>query len=114
MATVFGVTDPARVERLRAATLALLREGHSQRFFLQTMIATTRENGWDRPFPRIRRATATVDAIVMEEVAGRRTSGNLDGDDVLGMFLRTHRRAGPPDERRRDLRRDAHAAARRP
>ena len=94
MATVFGVTDPARVERLRAATLALLREGHSKRFFLQTMIATSRENGWDRPFPRIRHATATVDTIVMEEVAGRRTSGDLDGDDVLGLFLRTHDEQG--------------------
>ena len=40
MAAVFGVTDPARVERLRSATLALMREGHSRRFFLQTIIAT--------------------------------------------------------------------------
>jgi cytochrome P450 len=90
MATVFGVTDPARVERLRSATLALLREGHSRRFFLQTMIATSRKNGWDRPFPRIRRAIADVDAIVMEEVTQRRNEDKLDGEDVLGMFLRTH------------------------
>ncbi len=89
MATVFGVTDPPRVERLRSATLALLREGHSRRFFLQTMIATSRENGWDRPFPRIRRAIADVDAIVMEEVSQRRGEDKLDGEDVLGMFLRT-------------------------
>jgi len=89
MATVFGVTDPARVARLRSATLALLREGHSRRFFVQTMIATSRENGWDRPFPRIRRAIADVDAIVMEEVVERRSADNLDGKDVLGMFLRT-------------------------
>ncbi len=92
MATVFGVTDPARTERLRSATLALLREGHSRRFFLQTMIATSRENGWDRPFPRVRRAIDAVDAIVMEEVTQRRSEGELDGEDVLGMFLRT------PDE----------------
>ncbi len=77
MATVFGVTDPARVQRLRSATLALLREGHSRRFFLQTMIATSRENGWDRPFPRIRRAIGAVDAIVMEEVAQRRSEEEL-------------------------------------
>ena len=92
MATVFGVTDPTRVERLRSATLALLREGHSRRFFIQTMIATSRENGWDRPFPRIRRAVDAVDAVVMEEVAQRRREDKLDGQDVLGMFLRT------PDE----------------
>ena len=56
MAAVFGVTEPARVERLRAATLALLREGNSRRFFVQTMIVTSRENGWDGPFPRMRRS----------------------------------------------------------
>jgi cytochrome P450 family 135 len=89
MATVFGVTDEARVQRLRSATLALLREGHSRRFFLQTMIATSRENGWDRPFPRVRRAIDAVDAIVLEEVAHRRSTDQLDGRDVLGMFLST-------------------------
>jgi cytochrome P450 len=89
MATVFGVTEPARVERLRSATHALLREGHSQRFFVETAIASSRKNGWDRPFPRIDRAGAAVDAVVLEEVAERREKGALDGDDVLGMFLRT-------------------------
>ena len=95
MATVFGVTDPARVERLRSATHALLREGHSRRFFIQTMIATSRQNGWDRPFPRMSRAIDAVDAVVMEEVAQRRKEDRLDGEDVLGMFLRT------PDEQGR-------------
>jgi cytochrome P450 len=89
MATVFGVTEPARVERLRSATHELLREGHSQRFFIQTMIASSRENGWDRPFPRMSRAIAAVDAVVIEEVAQRRREDKLDGEDVLGMFLRT-------------------------
>jgi cytochrome P450 family 135 len=89
IATVFGVTDPVRTERLRSATLALLREGHSRRFFIQTMIATSRKNGWDRPFPRIQRVIADVDAIVMEEVNQRRSEDRLDGEDVLGMFLRT-------------------------
>jgi cytochrome P450 len=92
MATVFGVTDPSRVERLRSATLALLREGHSRRFFMQTMIASSRQNGWNRPFPRMERAIEAVDAVVLEEVAHRRGEKRLDGEDVLGMFLRT------PDE----------------
>ena len=89
MATVFGVTEPVRVERLRSATHELLREGHSQRFFIQTMIASSRKNGWDKPFPRMDRAIAAVDAVVMEEVAQRRRENKLDGEDVLGMFLRT-------------------------
>ena len=69
VAVVFGVTDPDRVTRLRDATLALIREAYSRRFLVQTMIATSRQNGWDRPFPRMRRAMAAVDAIVLEEVA---------------------------------------------
>ena len=72
IAVVFGVTDPDRVERLRAATQALMREGNSRRFFVQTMIVTARNKGWDGPFPRMRRAMAAVDAIVLEEVAERR------------------------------------------
>jgi cytochrome P450 len=72
-----------------SARLTRLREGHSRRFFLQTIIATSRKNGWDKPFPRVRRAIDAVDAIVMEEVAHRRSTNQLDGQDVLGMFLRT-------------------------
>lgn len=45
IAAVFGVTEPARVERLREATLALMGEVNSRRFFLQTIIATARKNG---------------------------------------------------------------------
>lgn len=96
MATVFGVTEPARVERLRAATRELLREGHSRRFFVQTMIASSRKDGWERPFPRISRAVAAVDAVVMEEVVQRRSEERLDGEDVLGMFLRAPGEQGEP------------------
>ena len=96
MATVFGVTEPARVERLRSATVELLREGHSRRFSIQTMIATSRKNGWDRPFPRMSRAIAAVDAVVMEEVTQRRSEERVDGEDVLGMFLRTPDEQGQP------------------
>ena len=49
IAVVFGVTDPDRVTRLRATTQALMREGNSRRFFVQTMIVTTRNKGWDGP-----------------------------------------------------------------
>jgi cytochrome P450 len=88
IAVVFGVTDPDRSERLRAATLALMRIANSRRFLLQTIVVTARNKGWDGRFPRVRRATAAIDAIVLEEVAERRRAGNLEQDDVLGMFLR--------------------------
>jgi cytochrome P450 len=89
IAVIFGVTDPERVTRLRAAILALIGELHSRRFLLQTVVATSRADGWNRPFPRIRRAMGAVDAIVLEEVDQRRNTGDLDRDDVLGVFLRT-------------------------
>ena len=96
IAVVFGVTDPDRSERLRAAVLALIKEGHSRRFFVQTIVASARENGWDRPFPRMRRAIAALDAIVLEEVTERRMAGDLGDDDVLGMFLRVSDEQGAP------------------
>ena len=81
---------------LRAAILALISEGHSKRFFLQTIVASARENGWDRSFPRMRRAMAAVDAIMLEEVAERRVAGDLGHDNVLGMFLGTAGADGAP------------------
>lgn len=96
IAVIFGVTDPDRVERLRAATMALMHEGSSLRFFVQTMIVTTRNKGWTGPFPRIRAAMAAVDAIVLEEAARRRHSGDLGQDDVLGMFLSARGENGDP------------------
>ncbi len=96
MAVVLGVTDPDRLERLRAATLALMREGHSKRFFIQMIILIARGKSWDGRFPRIRRAMAAFDAIVLEEVAERRALGDLDQHDVLGMFLQARDEHGAP------------------
>ena len=96
MAAIFGTTEPGRVMRLRAATNALMREASSRRFLLQTIIATARRDGWDRPFPRIRRAVAAIDAVVLEEVNERKRAGDLGRDDVLGMFLRTPDEHGRP------------------
>jgi cytochrome P450 family 135 len=96
IAVVFGVTDPDRVERLRAATLALMRIANSRRFLVQTVVVTARNKGWDGRFARVRRATAAIDAIVLEEVAERRRAGNLDQDDVLGTFLRARDADGMP------------------
>ncbi len=96
MAAVFGTTEPGRVKRLRAATLTLTREASSRRFLLQTIIATARRDGWDGPFPRIRRAVAAIDAVVLEEVNERKRTGELERGDVLGMFLRTPDEHGRP------------------
>lgn len=96
IAALFGITEPARARRLRAATLALMREASSRRFFLQTIIATARQDGWDGPFLRIRRAVAAVDAVVLEEVSERKRAGELERDDILGLLLRTPGDHGSP------------------
>jgi cytochrome P450 family 135 len=96
IAVIFGVTDRERVTRLRHAILALIREAYSRHFLLQTVIATSRTDGWNRPFRRMRRAMSAVDAVVLEEAALRRNSGDLDRDDVLGIFLRTSGDDGAP------------------
>jgi cytochrome P450 family 135 len=96
IAVILGVTDSARVTRLRDAILALIGEAHSRHFLLQTVIATSRADGWKRPFTRMRRVMSAVDAIMLEEVAQRRNTGDLDRDDVLGIFLRTTSDDGAP------------------
>ena len=113
IAAVFGMTEPARVKRLRTATLALMREASSRRFFLQTIIATSpsgrlgqtvpadspRDGGSRRGRPRRgQRASAHRRAR-----AGRRAR------DVPAR----HRRSRQANARQRALRRDADAAARR-
>ena len=96
IATVFGMTDPARAQRLRAATVALLHEGESRRFLVQTMIASSRPGGWDRPFPRMRAAIAAVDAIVVDELAERRAAGDQERSDVLAMLMNARDDQGAP------------------
>ena len=97
MAVVFGVTDPDRVERLRAATLALMREGNSRRFFIQTIIAhrpaaTAGTAGSRGSAARWRRSTRSCSKKSPSAV----TRGDLDQDDVLGMFLRARDEHGAP------------------
>ena len=87
MAAVFGVTEPQRLGRLRSAVLELIREVGSRRFLLETAIASARTNGFSRRFPRIEARKATIDTIVREEIAERRTAVGVEQDDVLGKLL---------------------------
>lgn len=87
MTVVFGVTDRDRAARLRAAILDLTGEIGSWRFLWQIAAATTRNDGFSRPFPRIEACKAAIDAIVLEEVAERMRGGGPARDDVLGRML---------------------------
>ena len=93
---VFGVTDPVRAQRLRAATLALMDEGNSRRFLVQSMIASSRPGGWDRPFPRMRAAIEAVDVVLRDELAARRAADDLERSDVLSVLMRTVDDQGAP------------------
>ncbi len=86
MAAIFGVTDPERLDRLRAAILDLTREIGSRRFLIQMAVSNARNDSFKRPFPRIERLKRAVDEIVLEEVSRRRRSGELGDRDVLASF----------------------------
>jgi cytochrome P450 len=101
MTVVFGVTEQARLDRLRGAVLDLMAEAATRRFLLQMVFAQARTDHYQRPFPRIERHKAAIDAIAREEIAHRRqASGTEHSDsehrDMLGHLLAIRDEAGRP------------------
>jgi len=80
---VFGVQDPARRERLRRATVALL---DSYTTGLVLVPALRRSFAGLGPWARFRRRRDAFDALLREEIAGARAAGG-DRTDVLGLLL---------------------------
>ena len=90
---VFGVTEPARVERLRRALLALLDLGSS--VFLPGVMQ--RDLGPWSPGGRLKRRLAVADALLYEEIELRRREPDLDErTDVLSLLLRARDEDGEP------------------
>ena len=114
MAVIFGVTDQGRLDRLRRAVLDLMNEGGSPRFLLQMMISQARKEHYERPFPRIERRKAAIDAIVREEIADRADRPATRAARPARIPSRLPRRSGPAPERTGDLRPAAAHADRRP
>lgn len=82
---VFGVTQPARVERLRRALGAVL----DQSGLLLVAPAIRRDLGRWSPGGRLARNLRAADALLYEEIATRRRAADLeDRDDVLSLLLR--------------------------
>jgi cytochrome P450 len=88
---VFGVTEPARVERLRAALAAVIDTGPM--LFLPGPFR--RDMGPWSPEGRFRRRLALADSLIYEEIARRRAEPDLDErTDVLSLLLRARDEEG--------------------
>ncbi|HEY2479102.1 MAG TPA: cytochrome P450 [Solirubrobacterales bacterium] len=90
---VFGVTEPERIERLRAALVALIE--------MQAMLllpdALRRDFGPLSPWGRFRRRLAAADALIYEEIGRRRLQADLEErTDVLSLLLRARDEEGEP------------------
>jgi cytochrome P450 len=90
---VFGVTQPARIERLRRALVALTD--------MTWLIALPERMRWDlgarSPWGRFRRRLAAADALLYEEIARRRADPALEErTDVLSLLLRARDEDGEP------------------
>jgi cytochrome P450 family 135 len=82
---VFGVAEPARIERLRRALAAVIEM--QMVFFLPA--ATRRELGGRSPWGKFRRRLAAADELIYAEIRRRRGEPDLDErGDVLSLLLR--------------------------
>jgi len=91
---VFGVTEPQRVERLRAALLALIDMGP---LLLIPEALRRIPLGPLGPWARFRRRLAAADALLYEEIELRRSESDLEQrTDVLSLLLRAHDEEGQP------------------
>jgi cytochrome P450 family 135 len=90
---VFGVTEPERVERLRAALLSVIDTGAI--FFAPSFVRVNL--GRLSPWGRFMRRLAAADALIYEEIERRRRASDLDErSDVLSLLLRARDEEGKP------------------
>ncbi len=94
MGTVFGVSDAQRLARLREAILGFVGVIGGPGFTAFSMLAVARGGRWEGRHRRLRAAMVAVDAIVVEEMSLRQTSGETDRPDVMAVLLRLRREYG--------------------
>ena len=83
---VFGVSDPARLERLRGLLGGLLARMASPALQLRMLVA--RRFGREDPIDELRRDAATVDEVLYAEIAERRADPGLaERDDILSILI---------------------------
>jgi len=85
---VFGVTEPARLERLRVLLPRLLERTASPAISFRVLMA--RRLGRPDPLARLAAQHAEVDALLLADIAARRAAmavSGAGGDDVLELLL---------------------------
>jgi cytochrome P450 len=83
---VFGVTDPARSERLRERLPMLLHETSSSAIQFRFILASRLGRG--DPLARLKQITAGIDELLLAEIADRRSDPQLDErEDILSLLI---------------------------
>jgi cytochrome P450 len=91
--TVFGVTDPDRLERARR----VVDEFAARSDLILLLPLLRRDLGRFSPWARFKRARAALDELVYEEIALRRAEPDPESrDDVLSLLLRARHDDGSP------------------
>lgn len=93
---IFGVSDPVRGPRVRAAAIAWLDAIRSTRLAIQTALATSRGGKWTGNYDAITNARLAVESLVQDEIDERRHAGDDRSDDVLGIMLGVRDDEGDP------------------
>jgi cytochrome P450 len=88
---VFGMTDPARRERLAGSLVRLLADTASGSLQLGTMLA--RRFGGPDPLARLRALRGEIDVLLAEEISVRRTA---PGEDILSLLIAARFEDGEP------------------
>ncbi|HET6448287.1 MAG TPA: cytochrome P450 [Conexibacter sp.] len=90
---VFGITEPARIERWGRLLTRLLNTGTGRAFVVAQALSTTLRG---RPIRRAYdRLVGPVDAAIAEELAHRRAAPDLDArDDILSLLIAARREDG--------------------
>jgi cytochrome P450 len=94
--TVFGLEDPARIERFRTALKDLLEWTTARRRLFLVMVVGPKQIA-ERELFGLPRARKAVDDLVFDEIARRTSAGDLaERDDVLSMLLQARDEDGRP------------------
>jgi cytochrome P450 len=82
---VFGVSEPARLARLRELLPRLLDGVSSVSVSFRVLLAS--RLGRPDPLPAFAALTKDIDEILIEDIAARRAGGEADHSDVLSLLL---------------------------